>query len=197
MSYRGNGASVLRIMPYAAIHYGAYEHYRSALLTAADRVGATQWLTSPATAHHAMRVSPIVDLLAGSGAGESAALLCVFWQGQAHVMVPLFQTYWQGQAQARALSVVLLLMWTVTAPLCCQTEPRVGVGLSPLDCCSVSDSFQVTAASTHSQVRAQSGQHQPQPHLQRGPGCSGLSDWLYSGDTFLVSSWLQEQVRCW
>ena len=68
-------------MPYAAIHYGAYEHYRAALLTAADRVGATQWLTSPATAHHAMRVSPIVDLLAGSGAGESAALLCNFWQG--------------------------------------------------------------------------------------------------------------------
>ena len=82
---RGNGASVLRIMPYAAIHYGAYEHYRAALLSAADRTGATQWLTSPATAHHAVRVSPIVDLLAGSGAGESAALLCGLWQGQAQV----------------------------------------------------------------------------------------------------------------
>ena len=82
---RGNGASVLRIMPYAAIHYGAYEHYRAALLTAADRLGATQWLTSPATAHHAMRVSPVVDLLAGSGAGESAALVCGSRQGQAQV----------------------------------------------------------------------------------------------------------------
>ena len=78
---------MLRIMPYAAIHYGAYEHYRAALLSAADRVGATQWLTSPATAHHAVRVSPVVDLLAGSGAGESAALLCGSWQGQAQVKV--------------------------------------------------------------------------------------------------------------
>ena len=32
--HRGNGASVLRIVPYAALHFTAYERYRSALITA-------------------------------------------------------------------------------------------------------------------------------------------------------------------
>ncbi len=35
-SRRGNGASVLRIVPYAALHFAAYERYRRALLVAID-----------------------------------------------------------------------------------------------------------------------------------------------------------------
>ena len=31
---RGNGASVLRIIPYSAIHFGVYEYYRHLLVAA-------------------------------------------------------------------------------------------------------------------------------------------------------------------
>lgn len=37
--FRGNGASVLRIVPYAAVHFWCYEHYRR-LLVAAEVLGA-------------------------------------------------------------------------------------------------------------------------------------------------------------
>ena len=45
--FRGNGASVLRIVPYAAFHFGAYEYYRRALvqLVYGDaRVGGCWWV---------------------------------------------------------------------------------------------------------------------------------------------------------
>lgn len=32
--FRGNGAAVVRIVPYAAVHYWAYEHYRRVLVGA-------------------------------------------------------------------------------------------------------------------------------------------------------------------
>ena len=59
--FRGNGASVLRIVPYAAIHFGAYEQYRAALAPHAtlDAVG---------------RVPAAVDLVAGAAAGATAVI---------------------------------------------------------------------------------------------------------------------------
>ncbi|KAL2899595.1 Mitochondrial carrier protein CoAc1 [Bienertia sinuspersici] len=59
--YRGNGASVLRIVPYAALHYMAYERYRF-------------WLYDNCPS---MGTGPIVDLVAGSAAGGTA-VLCTY-----------------------------------------------------------------------------------------------------------------------
>ena len=60
---RGNGASVLRIVPYAAIHFTAYESYRKAIV----HIGAEARASKP--------VSPVIDLLAGSAAGATAVLI--------------------------------------------------------------------------------------------------------------------------
>uniref|UniRef100_A0A1J3FIS2 Mitochondrial adenine nucleotide transporter ADNT1 n=1 Tax=Noccaea caerulescens TaxID=107243 RepID=A0A1J3FIS2_NOCCA len=56
--YRGNGASVARIVPYAALHYMAYEEYR-------------RWIIFgfPDTTR-----GPLLDLVAGSFAGGTAVL---------------------------------------------------------------------------------------------------------------------------
>ncbi|CAM0881416.1 unnamed protein product [Alopecurus aequalis] len=59
--YKGNGASVLRIVPYAALHYMTYEQYRCWILSNAPSVG----------------TGPVVDLLAGSAAGGTA-VLCTY-----------------------------------------------------------------------------------------------------------------------
>ncbi|KAH6790841.1 Mitochondrial substrate carrier family protein [Perilla frutescens var. frutescens] len=59
--YKGNGASVLRIVPYAALHFMAYEQYRS-------------WILDN---HSALGTGPVVDLLAGSAAGGTA-VLCTY-----------------------------------------------------------------------------------------------------------------------
>ncbi|GAB2293365.1 Mitochondrial carrier protein CoAc1 [Dionaea muscipula] len=59
--YKGNGASVLRIVPYAAVHYMSYEQYRALLLNNCDWIG----------------TGPIVDLLAGSASGGTA-VLCTY-----------------------------------------------------------------------------------------------------------------------
>ena len=64
MPCRGNGASVLRIVPYAAFNFGAYEQYRSLL--------ARYVYGSEAETHH---IPPILDLLAGSAAGGTAVLM--------------------------------------------------------------------------------------------------------------------------
>lgn len=59
---RGNGASVLRIVPYAALHYMTYEQYRCWILNNfAPSIG----------------TGPVVDLLAGSAAGGTA-VLCTY-----------------------------------------------------------------------------------------------------------------------
>ena len=50
-------------MPYAAIHFTAYESYRKGLVQLASQ------------ASSAKPVSPVIDLLAGSGAGASAVLI--------------------------------------------------------------------------------------------------------------------------
>lgn len=60
--FRGNGASVLRIVPYSAVHFGLYEQYRRLLV---ERLYA-------GSSH--LSVSPVMDLLAGSGAGATAVL---------------------------------------------------------------------------------------------------------------------------
>lgn len=59
--YKGNGASVLRIVPYAALHYMTYEQYRCLILNNCSALG----------------TGPIVDLLAGSAAGGTA-VLCTY-----------------------------------------------------------------------------------------------------------------------
>ncbi|KAH7519180.1 hypothetical protein FEM48_Zijuj08G0008300 [Ziziphus jujuba var. spinosa] len=56
--YRGNGASVARIVPYAALHYMAYEQYRRWII-----------LTFPDVWR-----GPVLDLVAGSFAGGTAVL---------------------------------------------------------------------------------------------------------------------------
>jgi solute carrier family 25 protein 16 len=59
--FKGNGASVLRIVPYAAINFGAYEQYRAAIVSGAG--------LDPGR-----RVPAVVDLVAGAGAGATAVL---------------------------------------------------------------------------------------------------------------------------
>ncbi|XP_052181339.1 mitochondrial carrier protein CoAc2 [Diospyros lotus] len=56
--YRGNGASVARIVPYAALHYMAYEQYRRWVIQTFPGVGR----------------GPVLDLVAGSFAGGTAVL---------------------------------------------------------------------------------------------------------------------------
>ncbi|KAL3500400.1 hypothetical protein ACH5RR_039493 [Cinchona calisaya] len=58
---RGNGASVLRIVPYAALHFMTYEQYRC-------------WILDN---YSAFGTGPIVDLLAGSAAGGTT-VLCTY-----------------------------------------------------------------------------------------------------------------------
>lgn len=64
---RGNGASVLRIVPYAALHFGAYEHYREVLVKAAAS------MSKRSISDYA--VPPALDLVAGSAAGATAVLV--------------------------------------------------------------------------------------------------------------------------
>ncbi|XP_022951724.1 mitochondrial carrier protein CoAc1-like [Cucurbita moschata] len=59
--YKGNGASVVRIIPYAALHFMAYEQYRCWILNNYPSLG---------TGAH-------IDLLAGSVAGGTA-VLCTY-----------------------------------------------------------------------------------------------------------------------
>ncbi|KAF5726152.1 hypothetical protein HS088_TW23G00893 [Tripterygium wilfordii] len=56
--YKGNGASVLRIVPYAALHFMTYEQYRLLILNNYSGLGS----------------GPVVDLLAGSLSGGTAVL---------------------------------------------------------------------------------------------------------------------------
>ncbi|MCL7038332.1 hypothetical protein MKW94_005769 [Papaver nudicaule] len=56
--YRGNGASVARIVPYAALHFMAYEQYRRWIIEGFPDV----------------RRGPVLDLVAGSVAGGTAVL---------------------------------------------------------------------------------------------------------------------------
>ena len=62
--FRGNGASVLRIIPYSSVHWGLYEHYRRVVV---DLVYGKR------DHHHG--VDPIVDLVSGSAAGATAVLV--------------------------------------------------------------------------------------------------------------------------
>lgn len=56
--YRGNGASVARIVPYAALHYMAYEQYRRWIILSFPNFDR----------------GPVLDLLAGSFAGGTAVI---------------------------------------------------------------------------------------------------------------------------
>ncbi|KAI4316511.1 hypothetical protein L6164_024491 [Bauhinia variegata] len=59
--YKGNGASVIRIIPYAALHFMTYERYKCFLLNTCPMLGS----------------GPVVDLLAGSAAGGTS-VLCTY-----------------------------------------------------------------------------------------------------------------------
>ncbi|RDX74781.1 Mitochondrial carrier protein CoAc1 [Mucuna pruriens] len=59
--YRGNGASVIRIVPYAALHFMTYERYKSWILNNYPVLGS----------------GPFIDLLAGSAAGGTS-VLCTY-----------------------------------------------------------------------------------------------------------------------
>lgn len=61
LSSRGNGASVIRIVPYAALHFMTYEQYRVWILNNCPALG----------------TGPVIDLLAGSVAGGTA-VLCTY-----------------------------------------------------------------------------------------------------------------------
>ena len=61
MYFRGNGASVIQIIPYAALHFMTYEHYRCWILNNCSALGK----------------GPLIDLLAGSAAGGTA-VLCTY-----------------------------------------------------------------------------------------------------------------------
>lgn len=63
--FRGNGASILRIIPYSSIHFGLYEQYRRGIVEAVYN----------SSDPHLPGVSPFVDLLAGSSAGATAVLI--------------------------------------------------------------------------------------------------------------------------
>jgi len=56
--FRGIGASVARIVPYAALHYMTYEQYRRWIILAFPDVGR----------------GPVLDLVAGSFSGGTAVL---------------------------------------------------------------------------------------------------------------------------
>ncbi|KAK7283192.1 hypothetical protein RIF29_12563 [Crotalaria pallida] len=59
--YKGNGASVIRIIPYAALHFMTYERYKS-------------WILNN---YPALGTGPFIDLLAGSAAGGTS-VLCTY-----------------------------------------------------------------------------------------------------------------------
>ncbi|KAG5034081.1 hypothetical protein JHK87_008991 [Glycine soja] len=59
--YKGNGASVIRIVPYAALHFMTYERYKS-------------WILNN---YPALGTGPFIDLLAGSAAGGTS-VLCTY-----------------------------------------------------------------------------------------------------------------------
>lgn len=59
--YKGNGASVIRIVPYAALHFMTYERYKSWILNNYPVLG----------------TGPFIDLLAGSAAGGTS-VLCTY-----------------------------------------------------------------------------------------------------------------------
>ncbi|KAJ7966411.1 Mitochondrial carrier protein [Quillaja saponaria] len=56
--YKGNGASIIRIIPYAALHFMTYEQYKCWILDNCPSLGS----------------GPFIDLLAGSAAGGTSAL---------------------------------------------------------------------------------------------------------------------------
>jgi hypothetical protein len=58
---RGNGASVARIVPYAALHYMAYEEYRRWIILGFPNI----------------EQGPVLDLVAGSIAGGTA-VICTY-----------------------------------------------------------------------------------------------------------------------
>lgn len=72
--FKGNGASVLRIVPYSALHFGAYEQYREWLVATLKLDGDGSGNPLQKNKREKKRVPPWVDLLAGSAAGATAVL---------------------------------------------------------------------------------------------------------------------------
>jgi len=73
---------VLRIVPYSALHFSAYESYRQSL--------ARMFARHAGVAEEAYHVVPAVDLLAGSAAGGGAG------GGRAPPPLPLWRVAWSA-----------------------------------------------------------------------------------------------------
>jgi hypothetical protein len=74
---RGNTASVLRVVPYAAVHFASYEWFRRCLYAGATDLrapGSAQSRRSSSGGGGGGRPSPVLDLLAGAASGAVAVL---------------------------------------------------------------------------------------------------------------------------
>lgn len=89
--FRGNGASVARIVPYAALHYMAYEQYRRWIVLTMPDIGR----------------GPVLDLVAGSIAGGTAVLVTY--------PLDLVRTKLAYQVTSFELSLVLFLSFLATS----------------------------------------------------------------------------------
>lgn len=89
--FRGNGASVARIVPYAALHYMAYEQYRRWIVLTMPDIGR----------------GPVLDLVAGSIAGGTAVLVTY--------PLDLVRTKLAYQVTSFELSLVLFLSLLATS----------------------------------------------------------------------------------
>jgi len=105
--YKGNGASVMRIVPYAALNFAAYEQYR-------------HWIVS---GYPAAGTGPIVDLVAGSLAGVTA-VLCTYPLDLARTRLA-YQV--KGTGNALAQSAVLPAPYKGIADVCTRVIKESGI----------------------------------------------------------------------
>ncbi|CAK9209664.1 unnamed protein product [Sphagnum troendelagicum] len=105
--YKGNGASVMRIVPYAALNFAAYEQYRHWILEGYPAAG----------------TGPVVDLVAGSLAGGTA-VLCTYPLDLARTRLA-YQV--KGLGNTLAQSAVLPAPYKGVADVCSRVIKERGI----------------------------------------------------------------------